>query len=414
MKNEKQVYKNKLLFPEPMFDLGLLSFSSFLYFNKETINITLHPTVSLLMTGCDPFKFYKLVQDKKPSWFNSFASVFSIWYKNRELLYNTGKILKPLQNDCFNTIILSYSRTEDALHENREVIKSTNLSKEDLLRIINIPMASEEFIAHLLFEKFLEYYDSKIPKEIQYPKECVSFEESRATNIDYLELYNYCDQLLANNAIEDLLIDCYFFRIKQIKQFPNILLTNEKLLDFFNKLPIKFENSKSDLSFYEKNDIISWEIFRQITSKYIDSKQPKERVQLISEFKRNRQDEIENLVNKCQQIAEDFQGESNTDKLSSNISKHIKIHVEKEIKDLLKLKKFQYEDLFNEIFSDEKTWLAIITLAISPVAGNSLLTAGAGLATFANVAAKSFKTGVQMDKKIKNNEYALIYRMNNN
>jgi len=86
--------------------------------------------------------------------------------------------------------------------------------------------------------------------------------------------------------------------------------------------------------------------------------------------------------------------------------------VQKEIKDLLKLKKYQYEDLFDEVFSDEKTWMAISTLAISLVAGGPLLTAGAGLAAFANISAKSFKIAAQMDKKVKNSDYALIYRMN--
>ncbi len=410
--NEKHIYKDKLLFPEPMFDSGKLSFSSFLYFNKEKIYLTLHPTVSLFMTGCDPFKFYKIIQDKNPTWFKSFAYVFDVWFRSQELLHNTAKILEPLQNDCFKTIWLSYSRTEEALEENKEIIKSTNLCQEELLNTINIPMASHEFIAHLLFEKFLEFYENQLPKGLKEPKEGISYEESRATNIDYLELYNYCDRILTNNSMEELLINSYFFRIKLIKQFPNILLTNDRLLDFLNKLPAEFDNSKSKLSHYERNDIISWEIFRQITSEYIDTKPPEESVKLISEFKRKRQDEIENLVNKCQKLAEDFQGESNIDKLSSNISKHIKIHVQKEIKDLLKLKKYQYEDLFDEVFSDEKTWMAISTLAISLVAGGPLLTAGAGLAAFANISAKSFKIAAQMDKKVKNSDYALIYRMN--
>lgn len=410
--NEKHIYKDKLLFPEPMFNTGQLSFSSFLYFNKEKINLTLHPTVSLFMTGCDPFKFYKIIQDKNPAWFKSFAYVFDVWFRSLDLLHNTAKILSPLQNDCFKTIWLSYSRTEKALEENKEIIKTTNLNQEELLKIINIPMASHEFIAHVLFEKFLEFYENQISKGLKNLKEGVSVEESRVNNIDYLELYNYCDRLLTKNSIEDLLINSYFFRIKIIKQFPNILLTNERLLDFLNKLPTEFENYKNELSHYERNDIISWEIFRQITSKYIDSKQPEESVKLISEFKRKQQSEIENLINRCQKLAEDFQGESNIDKLSTNISKHIKIHVEKEIKDLLRLKKHQYEDLFDEVFSDEKTWLAISTLAVSLVTGGPLLTAGAGLAAFANISAKSFKFAAQMDKKVKNSDYALIYRMN--
>lgn len=410
MKNGKQIQKNKLLFPEPVFDTGQLSFSSFLYFNKEKINITLPPTISLFITGCNPFEFYRIVQNQNPSWLKSFVFVFDVWHKSLELLFSSAKILEPLRNDCFKIIWLSYSRTEEALNENKEIIKSTNLSKEELLEIINIPMASHELIAHILFEKFLEY-NNKISKILKNPKGNMPFEEIKSANIDYLELYNYCDRLLTNNSIEDLLINSYFFRVKAIKQFPNILLTNEKLLDFFNKLPTEFESERSELSYYEKNDTISWEIFRQITSKYIDTKQPKERVKLIVEFKKNRQDEIERLVEKCQKLAEDFQGETDIEKLSKNISKHIKIHVEREIKDLLKLKKFQYEDLCYEIFSDDKAWFLLSTLAVSVITGSPLFTAGAGLAAFANISAKSFKIAAAKNKKIKNSDYALIYRI---
>lgn len=416
MNDEKNIFKNKLLFPEPLFDSEQLSFSAFLYFNEEPVYFTLHPTVSLLQTGCDPFRFYEIVQNKNPNWLPVFATIFNVWWESQKGLQDTGNLLKPLRNKCFKTMLLSYSRTESALEKNKEIIETTKLSPKELLNMIDVNLASHELIAHILFEKFLEIYQKQLPSDVfnQTPdKVGLSYEETRAKNIDYEELYKYCDDVLRNNSIEDLLINSYFFRVKLIQHFPNILLTNEKLIGFLNRLPYEFDIGKSQISHYEKIDVIGWELFRQLTSRYIDSHEPSDRVELVSDLKDNSREEIENLINKCHKLAEEYSGETDLAKLSSNISQHIRINAEKEIRDLLKLKKYQFKDLYDEVFSDEKTWLAICTSIVSLVAGGPILTAGAALAAFANLSAKSFKVAAQTDKKIMNSDYALIYRIKN-
>ena len=406
----------KLLFPEPLFDISLLSFSTFLYFQEEEITTTLHPTVSIFTTGCDPYFFAELIEKENPTWKHQFNYAFNVWNRSNEMLHNSSQFIKPLQKDYLKTVWLAYSRTEEAMKDNEDIISSTGLSHEELLEIIDIPMASQELISHILFEKFLELYNGQLPEQSKLMKDLKtkSFKETRAKNIDYRELLNYCNTLFASNNIEQLLIKSYFFRIRTLKHFEDILLSNERLTKFLNKLPVEFSSGKEEKKeYYDNLDVIGWEIFRQLTSRYIDNIDPQERAQFIVKLRTKNNEEVITLKNKCLKLAEQYKGETNIEALVKNISQHVRIHTEKEIKDLLSLDDKQLEDVLTAIFSDEKTWLAIGTFIISLVTGGVILTGGSALAAAANMAAKSFKVAAENDKKIQSSDYGLIYRMHN-
>ncbi|UPT67512.1 MAG: hypothetical protein M0D57_02205 [Sphingobacteriales bacterium JAD_PAG50586_3] len=407
--------KTKLFFPEPLFDLSKISMSTFLYFQEEPISFTSNPTASLYMGGSDPFYFAQMVEDINPKWKNEFHYIFNMWMFNTERFYTTQKILEPIRNKYFNTILLSYSRTEEALEENNYLIKSTGLNEDELFKIIDVPMACDEVISHILFEKFLEIYESKMPDRTLYFKELEEkpFKDSRI-NVDYKDLFNYCNILFTKNSFKQLLIKSYFYRIKAFKYFPDILLSNNKLTSFLSNLPVDFKAKEDNTSYYEDMDIIAWEIFRQLTSIYIDNIDETKRVELTLKLRSKHNEEIINLKNKCIKLAEQFKGEKNIELLVENISQHIRINTEKEIKELLKLDKSQLEEIINAIFSDEKTWFALGTFLVSTITGVSILvTSGAALAAIANVASKSFKVASETEKKINSSDYALIYRMNN-
>jgi hypothetical protein len=237
-------------------------------------------------------------------------------------------------------------------------------------------------------------------------------EDIRDENLDYKKLMNYCDKLFKSNSIEELLISTYFFRLNSLEYFPNILLSNEKLINFLTHLPPPNEGNNNE-SYYDKIDVIAWEIFRQLTSKYLETKEPQKGIEIIINLRENRSKEIFNLKNKCLKLAEQFKGEIDLRNMVKNISKHIEINTEKEIRELLDINKQQYGDLFNEMFADEKTWLALGTFIISYIAGGPLITAGSALAGIANVGAKAFKIASKNEEKIKTSDYSLIYTMKN-
>jgi len=405
----------KLLFPEPLFDLNHFSLSTFLYFQEEKITLTLHPTVSLLSTGCDPYRFAKLVEELNPKWKNEFLAIFQLWHNSNQMLFQTSELIKPLREEYYQTLWLVYSRNEAALQENDDLIKSTNLSHKELLDIIDVRLASQELIAHLLFEKFLEFYENKLPprEDLISQMRNKSFEESRARNIDYKELFTYCDTLFQKDNIKELLIKSYFYRIKALKDFPDILLSNERLIKFLDKIPVEFSSRKEDNEYYKNIDVIGWEIFRQLTSGYISKISPEQQAQFILQLRKINNSEVLNLKNKCLKLAEDFKGEANLNVLVKNISQHVRINTEKEITELLNIDKNKSKNIINEIFSDEKTWIALGAFVISIYTGETLLTNGAALTAMGNVAAKSFKVASESKKKIKSSDYSLIYRLKN-
>jgi len=89
----------KLLFPEPLFNIEQLSFSTFLYFQEEEIASTLHPTVSIFTTGCDPFYFSKMVENSNANWKNQFDYVFNLWNMSNQMFHKASDLVKPLQKN---------------------------------------------------------------------------------------------------------------------------------------------------------------------------------------------------------------------------------------------------------------------------------------------------------------------------
>lgn len=399
----------KLFYPEPIFDLKQITTSTFLYF-QQNLATTLHPTVSLFTTGCDPYKFLELLDNSNYDYKAKFYTIFNWMEGSTHSIHQTADLLKPLyENGYAKSIWLAYPRNDFAFEKSEEIISKTGLSKEELLKIIDPIMASQELMSHILFEKFLELYQDKLDNDIRN-QEGKTYEESRAQNIDYKDLLTYCDALFSENSIEDLLIKSYFFRFQAFQYFPDILITNEKLLRFLEHLKVD-DKAKANETYYGNLDIISWEIFRQLTSKYLEEKEPSNQINQIVELRKNSADEIESLKIKCLKLAEQFKGDKSSISLKENISQHIKIHTTKEISDLLKLDKKITGNVMDAIFSDEKTWLAFGAFLTSLLTGGPLLTAGTALATISNIAAKTYKQVAEAEKKINESEYALIYRL---
>lgn len=403
-------YNMKIFFPEPIFSLDQISTSTFLYFQKN-LAYTLHPTVSLYQTGCDPFKFLEILEHSEYNFKSKFKSIFEVVQGSTYSIHQTLNLIQPIQAKGYSkSIWLVYPRNEAALSRSETLIAKSGLSKQELLNIIDPVMASHELIAHILFEKFLEIYDSKVDKDFSNIK-TKTFDEIVLKDIDYKELLSYCDSLFKKYEIEDLLIMTYFFRFQAFEKFPDILLTNEKLLQFLEN--INSNKIHSDLNHFENNDVISWEIFKQLTGKYLEEKSSEEQITKVLNLLDNSNEEIENLKNKCSQLAEQFKGERDLINLQKNIAKHVQIYTEKEISDLLKLPKGIAENVIDAIFSDEKTWIAFGVLLYSLLTGGPLLTASAALAAFSNVAAKTYKEVAEFEKSINKSDYSLIYKIKN-
>lgn len=401
--------KRKLFYPECIFSLDQISSSTFLYF-PDNLGTTMHPTLSIYNTGCDPYKFVKLIQEGNYKFGAKFYPIFKMFETSSKMIHNTFDILKPMYDKKYlSSIWLAYPRNKYALDKSEEIIKKSGLSINELYKHIDKTMACQEFISHILFEMFLEFYHNQTVS-IDKNKNA-SYEETRAKSIDYKLLLDYCEDLFLKFSVEELLVKTYLFRLQQLDYFNDILISNNGLIPLLNSF--KPEQPIKEPSYYDNLDVISWEIFRQLTDKYLSQKSHQERISKIIDLRDVSQEEIQALKNKCKKLGEQFKGEKNTETLEENIAEHVKIYTSKEIQDLLKLDNRIFENLIDSIFSDYKSWLGVSSFLTSIIVGNTLFTAGAGLAALASIGSKTYKEVANSEKIINDSEYALIYRLHN-
>lgn len=395
----------KLLFPDALYDLNSISCASFMYFEKGHIGITLHPTVFMFLSGCDPYDFYQYVQTKNPTWRNSYFFLYKLWLDSNKHLQQTGQFLEPLHKQkVYKSIWLAYAKTEEILLKAEEFISTLGMSYEELFNLINIEQAAQELMAHLHFEKILELYGTPSEK---------SSKEFIKREVNYQLLYNYCDNFFKTTTIKQALVKAYFFRLLNVSDFNNFMLSNERLIPLLNKLPQKIKEKKPNQEIKPEYtlDVVSWEVFRQIVSPYLDEKEPGTRINITTDFLHTKSDEIRRLKTKCWLLAENFKSDYDLPTLKNNVAKHVALYVEKDVQDLLALDKNAFSEIRDKIFSDEKTWLALLTFITSIFTGGELITAGAGLATLSNVAAKAYSTKSNINKTVKKIDYALLYRI---
>lgn len=396
----------RLLYPDSLYDLDTISCSVFMYFQEDPFAETLHPTVSMFIGGCDPFKYREFVIKKNPVWKNTYLSLFNVWFNSEGRLHNTTTLLEPIKKlGLLKSIWLIYSKSEETLAQVKELILKVGVDYKTLFNAINIDHASQELMAHIHFEKFLEIYGSpsEKPSNSYAPR-----------NVDFRSLYEYCDSFFKRNSAEELLVNAYFLRLVSLQYFDKIMLSNEKLIPFLNRLQNNWGSSKEiSWSYKEQVDVVAWEIFRQLLSPYIDNFDSKKRISLTEEFIIERKGEIEKLKFKCWKLAEDFKGEKNLENLSSNISHHISVYAENDIQELLKIDNKSFIELRDKIFSDEKTWIGLTAFIISIFTGGEIMTAGSAIITLSNIMAKSYKTYHETKKSIDKSDYSLIYRIKN-
>ncbi|MBB6276558.1 hypothetical protein [Porphyromonas circumdentaria] len=399
--------KFKLLYPDSLYDLDSISCTTFMYFQEEPFATTLHPTVSMGLTGFNPTLFLDYINKKNPSWIKNYWMMFNSWDKSEHKLHKTSNLLKPLRDlNISNSVWLVYSKNEGAIEKAKELISLIGIDYKTLLGYINIEQAFQELMAHIHFEKFVELYG--VPPK-NNPLSWV-FEPRK---INYSELYRYCDSFFRQYTLEEALVNAYFTRLINMESFESIMLSNENLMPLLKYFNNNQEVTEDEINYYDQLDVISWEIFRQLLSPYIDEIEQEKRVKATLKIIRERNEEITRFRNKCWVLAEDFRGSKKIESLERDVAKHIKINAIPEIQELLKLDSKAFSTLMDRVFSDEKTWVGIATYIISVFSENEILTAGSAIYALSSLGSKSFSTLKDIQNTINQSDYSLIYRLKN-
>ncbi|RWU10656.1 hypothetical protein [Pedobacter chitinilyticus] len=394
----------KLLFPDSLYSIENISFANFLYFQKEHVALTLQPSASMPFGGCDPYQFLRYIQTRQPKWQPIYVKIFSEWVKSSKDVIDTFKHLEPLKDaGVVKTILLSYSRTEKTLGDTISFVKDTNIAYRELFSMINIDQAYQELMAHLCFEIFLQLYG---------PKDNVLDQDPRI--VDFGALYEYCDRFFDRYSLEEALVNCYFFRFYKVGNANDILLSNTNIIPILDTARTQHaeEVHIEPSSYNDRIDVVSFEIFRQIISPYLDDTDKEIRSDVTADLILNQNEEVIKLKNKCWKLAENFKGEKDLGVITSNIAKYISVNVESDIKALLKLDAKTYGSIKDKIFADQKSWIGLGGFVFSAYSDKPLITVGASIALLSSVLAKSYQTVQENRKAISQSDYSLIYRLN--
>ena len=359
----------------------------------------------------------KFVDEKKPAWHANFRRFTQIWSEYRSVLNHTSKILEPLRETSFKTILFSDPRGDDAWEAGEELIASSSLAFEQIQGAIDPFSASDELFAHIFFEVFLTLYERTVEESIAFKQSLATGKIPEKKISDWSPLFEYCDTRFKSTPLEQLLTIAYMFRAPMLRGMPGVLLTNGKLIPFLSSLPIQMSRGKEHKEDIEPDedgidrDVIAWEFFRQLTSPRLDPVSA-ETVKRIRDLVANHPAEIAALRRRCFDLAADLFSVKNLETLERRIAGYIRSKVEVEIQELFFLNKAAVNEFLDLVFSDEKTWVGIATFIFSAASGlNPLLTAGAAIYGIGNVASKTIKAAAARRKKLEVSDYALLYRM---
>jgi len=376
--NRKDVTSGLLVYPDPVTGPGALSGATFLYFQRS-----LFMTSPPLVITEKSYDLWPLVEERCPDWSDTFFMLVYAWQQQLDGWREMLNILDPLKERCFKVVYLSYPANSAALQDSGDLAASTGLSIDSIGELINPANACGEIIRHIMLEAFLEVGE------------------------DIEALFDYCGEFFAHEALPHLLAKGYLLRSPMLAKATGmpVLLTNERFMKLLSNLPVE---TTAEVDRAIDDDIIAWELFRQILSPHVDPLDAK-RVELIAKLLDSRTQEIQRLRLKCYALAEQVRQPSTLEELPAQIERFVKMYVEREIADLLELDQRALEEFFTALFADEKTWLAVCTFIASLVIGQVHVTAGAAIAALSSIGAKAFKAAADRRKKLRQSDYALVY-----
>lgn len=405
----------KLILPDAVWDPGQVSGATFLYFHDQKVVLTLQPSVSSFLTGVDHFTFLPYLESRSPKWKDDFQKFHNLWYAHELRMRDTDRLLLPLKELCFRTILLSYDRGKNAWDASGDILESSSLAMDEISQMIDPMHAADELFAHIFFEKVLEvqHPNAGVEPLIQAGMQAARGQKAelrQRLDFDWAAVYAYCDELFGKYSLSDLLTRAYMFRVPILQQLDEFMLSNERLINFLASLPVSHDSSGSHPRAQNTMDVIAWEFFRQLLSPYLDPLNDS-RVHTTRRMVQERKDEIDRLKNKCYALANDVSSETNMDRLVRTVSDQIKGRVLNELHDLLQIKKESFNAFVTDLFSDQKTWAALGAFLFSLIHGGEILTAGSAIAALSAFGAKAFKHAAAMKSKLRSSEYLLIYRM---
>lgn len=403
----------KMYFPDALWNPGQLSGATFLYFSEQPFWLTLHPSVSTFLTGVDPFQFLPYVRGKRPPWLAQFEEFISMRQSFWRSLVATHRLLEPLLGVGFRKVQFSYDRGEHGWDQAQELLATCTLDKSEIGKLIDPYHAADELFAHIFLEKLLDtlYPDASEEAMVEFGRRAatIPYEDRVIANFNWDGVYQYCDGLFGEAPLSELLTTAYMFRMPTAVLLDELLLSNTNLLKFMSHLKTPKDAGEQNDALIP-TDVVAWEFFRQLVSMYVDPLDVTS-VSRIAEMLTERTGEVIRLKNKCLDLALGVGSQDDLRSLIPKVREHIKAKVMNELEDLLKMDQRSFSTFISELFSDEKSWLAVSAFLSGLLVGGEVVTAAGAISTFALVGAKAVKQYSAERQKLTTHPFTMIYRL---
>ena len=371
-----------LMYPDPIIDIEMISGAMFLYF-EQPIAITLPP----LVITKESYELLNVIIKRQPSWAGTFSEIFNTWLLQQKLCDDVFEILNPLKHDERLSIIWTiYSANALALRKSQELIDLSGKSFESIKKMINPISASGELIRHIMLETFLEL------------------------DQDVDRLFTYCSTLFEGELLDYLLVKSYLLRLQSLSSIAkgsSIGITN---LRIWENVLNSVNNDESNIENKLDRDVISWEIFKNIMSPRLDPLD-KDKAEYICKLLKTQHGQIEKLRAKCFSLADKLRDSTKLVELPEKAVELIKSDVQNELSELFELDKKTLGDFLASVFSDEKTWVGVLSFIAGIISGQSTITIGGAIAALSFVGSKSVQVLNQKRTLISQSPYGLAYNI---
>jgi hypothetical protein len=329
---------------------------------------------------------HELLATRRPEWATRFFQIDGLYSAQVDAWKRTTELLEPLK-DTFVTSLFAFDADTAAVEEGLAFLRATGETADTAVARLDPGAAAGEVFHHLLIDKYFEL------------------------DRDLDALFEYCGGLFAVSSPAQLLVSCYLPRLTLTPRAAGasavLLFNNMQLVPLLEKLPVDVvEGPDATIG----ASIVAWEIFAQILAQQLDPLDA-DRIDRLARLRKRHRDEVKSLKAKCLVLAEDMPPPDSLDDLIGAVERFLRHQVNEEIASLFELNRSAVDGFVESVFTDEKTWLAVAASIASAFTGQSLLTAGAALATVSSLGAKAAKNTFDRRRKLRTSDYRVLYRI---
>lgn len=226
---------------------------------------------------------------------------------------------------------------------------------------------------------------------------------------DVEALIHFCRSQLSNrDQLGQLLAKAYLVRLMAGPriQTRHVLLTYRGSL----RLMRLARSMKREARRCAANDVLAWELFREILAPYVDPLS-RRNVELLVRLHSRCRGEIDRLRDKCWIMASQLKPTPNPEEVASQIQRLIRTQAKAEIKDILRLDSRAWNGFLTKTFADQRTWLSIGSLALALLTDPTWVFTSATLIwTLSLVAPRAAQSLMTRREELSSSDWALVYR----